>query len=186
MVLSSRYTQTLLSVLLTGCLIAPSWANQHSPNMTSLGEKTTPQNSQTITLPSNLFFMTPGGEPTQVSSGDYLVETREDWIQLTPINGEHFDSILLEAQKVQLTEPVESTDAQLRTAPDEHPDLHPLVLLSTTGVAYEAVGSETGVWPRWGWSSVKNAAKKSRRRSQECGEESWKRGQKRRQSRSWR
>ena len=160
MLLNSRYTQTLLSVLLTGCLIAPSWASQPSPSMSSVGEKTGTQSSQTINLPSSLFFMTPGGEPTQVSSGDYLVETREHWIQLTPIHGEHFDSVLLEAQKIQLAEPVESMDVQLRTAPAEHPDLHPLVLLSTTGMAYEAVGSETGVWPRWGWSSIKNTAKK--------------------------
>ena len=160
MLLSSRYTQTLLSVLLTGCLIASSWASHPSPTMSSVDEKTEAKHSQTIHLSSSLYFMTPGGEPTQVSSGDYLVETREDWIQLTPINGEHFDSILLEAQKVQLAEPVKSEEAQLRAGPTEHPDLHPLVLLSTTGMAYEAVGSETGVWPRWGWSSIKKAAKK--------------------------
>lgn len=43
---------------------------------------------------------------------------------------------------------------------DKHPDIQHLVLYLPEGEGYEAMGSESGVWPRFGWSSIKNAAKK--------------------------
>ena len=181
---TSRYMQSLLSVLLAGALVAPSWANEFT-HTTTYQETSTDQSavSHLSTIPdsvtavasedlsslntpslvelhTSLYFMTPSGEPTQVDPGTYVVEAAETWLQLTPVDGERFDKILIQAQHATLDTPVATTQAELRTAPENHPDLHPLVLMSSTGLAYEAVGSETGVWPRWGWSSIKKAAKK--------------------------
>ena len=177
---TSRYMQSLLSVVLAGALVAPSWANDFvhptsypqsstetstmtHPSLPSDGSTAFPleeQASSIVELPRSMYFMTPSGEPTQVAAGSYVVETADTWLQLTPVDGERFDKILLQAQHVQLDRPMGSTQVELRTSPEQHPDLHPLVLISSTGLAYEAVGSESGVWPRWGWSSIKKAAKK--------------------------
>ena len=177
---TSRYLNSLLSVLLAGALVSPSWAHEFAHTTSypqSSTEKSTmthpsmhpdasspftseEQTSSMVELPKSLYFMTPNGEPTQVAAGSYVVETADTWLQLTPVHGERYDKILLQAQQVQLDMPMGSTQAELRQSPEQHPDLHPLVLISSTGLAYEAVGSESGVWPRWGWSSIKKAAKK--------------------------
>ena len=177
---TSRYMQSLLSVVLAGALVAPSWANEFA-HTTSYPQSSTEKSTMThssmhpdastsftleeqsrsiVDLPTSMYFMTPSGEPTQVAAGSYVVETADTWLQLTPVEGERFDKILLQAQQAQLDTSLGSTQVELRTSPEQHPDLHPLVLISSTGLAYEAVGSESGVWPRWGWSSIKKAAKK--------------------------
>ncbi len=113
-----------------------------------------------VELDNSLYFMTPGGDPVQVRPGKYNVEPKESWLQLTPTDGKRVDAILLEANEEQHDQDFHNPSAFLKTAFEKHPDLQHLVLYMPGGMAYEAMGSQSGVWPRWGLSSITNAAKK--------------------------
>ena len=116
-----------------------------------------------IGLEKNMFFMAPTGDPVQVKAGMYEVDQAEHWLKLTPIGGERYDSILIEAKEATHEEDLSMGKAFLMPPSTQHPELQHLLLYLPSGTAYEAVGSQNGVWPRgFGslWKKTKGAAKK--------------------------
>ncbi len=154
---------TSLSVLMVLCAwlaSSSSWAIQSPDHDPVLKVEPLPPIVSVVKLQKDLYFIDAEGAPLLVTAGDYEVEARDEWLRLTPIQGEQFDSILIEAQRFILEEPEDLLEAKLGEPPSDYPDLYPLVAYASNELAYEAVGSESGVWPRWGWSSIKSAAKK--------------------------
>ena len=140
----------LKNVLIISMLLSVFWvgiasADEHDPSQ--------------VELEKSLYFITPGGDPVRVHSGKYKIETKETWLQLTPTEGERFDAFLLEASEATHEEDFLTPSAFLTTSFEKHPDIHHLVLYMPEGKAYEAMGSESGVWPRWGLSSITGAIK---------------------------
>ena len=109
-----------------------------------------------------IYFMTPGGEPIQVPAGLYHVDTAEYWLELSPIGGTRVDAIVIEATTVSHEETLSTERAFLMPVSTEHPELKSLVLYRPDGTAYEAVGSQTGIWSR-GLKSMFNHARKKMR-----------------------
>jgi hypothetical protein len=114
-----------------------------------------------IGLPEPLYFMTPGGEPIQVPAGLYHVDTAENWLELSPIGGTRVDGIVVEATVASHDNALSTERAFLMATSKEHPELQSLLLYRPDGTAYEAVGSQTGVWSR-GWQSMFKHARKRR------------------------
>lgn len=156
-------------IVLFAWLHSSSWASQPPDQVPTLEAEPIPPIVSVVKLPKDLYFIDAGGEPLLVKAGDYEVEARDEWLRLAPIQGEQFDSILIEAQRFLLEEPEEFLEAKLGDPSSEYPDLYPLVAYASDELAYEAVGSESGVWPRWGWSSIKSAAKKVGRGAKRVG-----------------
>ena len=117
-------------------------------------------NPSTVELDKELYFITASGDPLQMTPGHYNVEAKEEWLQLTPLDGERFDAVLIESKQVEHEEDFSEPSAFLASSSEDHPDIQHLVLYLSNGMAYEAMGSKSGVWPRGWWSSVKKAAKK--------------------------
>ena len=122
-----------------------------------------------VELDESLYFITASGDPLQMAPGHYNVEDKEDWLQLTPLDGERFDAVLIEAKQVVHEEDFSEPHAFLASSSEDHPDIQHLVLYVAGGTAYEAMGSKSGVWPRGWWSSVKKTAKKVGRGAKRVG-----------------
>ncbi len=160
MAAQTHYIQSLVTLMLVGALITPTWATQATSNPGIL--KTIAPSTQTpsVTFPNNVFFMTPDGVAVYIDSGKYTVEAGNGEMRLTPVHRTAGETVVVKAKEHVADTIVNSAEVQLREVPAEHQDLQPLVLLTVDGKAYEAIGSKSGVWPRWGWSSIKKAAKK--------------------------
>ncbi|MDH3769574.1 MAG: hypothetical protein OET79_01115, partial [Nitrospirota bacterium] len=123
-------------------------------------DPTSPAPPDSVEINEALYFVSPGGDPIQVQPGQYKVEIKETWLQLTPTEGERFDGILIDANELAHEEDFSEPSAFLASSSDKYQDIQHVALYLPNGVAYEAMGSQSGVWPRWGWSSIKKAAKK--------------------------
>lgn len=151
-------SQVLFTGLFAGILLTPVWALETKSNSPSLGNGDLASQKILLELPTPMFFMTPDGVATYVASGEYNVKAGKREIRLTPVHEGEGEFILVKAQQHGSNQPVNSAEARLRKAPAQHPDLVSVVLVSVDGHLYEAIGSKTGVWPRYGWSAIKNAA----------------------------
>ena len=71
-----------------------------------------PADAQTELPPIQIFlnhpvhFINPGGEDMVVNTGTYQIEQAEEWMRLIP--GERTDAILLQAQSITHSDPLES------------------------------------------------------------------------------
>ena len=101
-----------------------------------------------IGIEQNMYFMSPTGDPVKVNAGMYEVDKADHWLKLTPIGGERYDAILIEAKEATHEEDLSMERAFLMPPSMQHPELQHLLLYLPAGTAYEAVGSQNGVWPR--------------------------------------
>ncbi len=102
-----------------------------------------------IGLEKNMYFQTPGGDPVQVKAGMYEVAPSDEWLTLTPVGGERYDSVLIDAKEASHDEKgLETARAFLLPASESKPDLQNLLLYLPAGTAYEAIGSQSGVFSR--------------------------------------
>ena len=100
----------------------------------------------TVTLDQSVHFMTAEGSDVVLEAGSYAIEAAEEWIRVTPGEGQAVDALLLEAQaathKETLTTPLGIS------APGDQPDTHHLALLLPGGKRLEAIGSYSGLRSR--------------------------------------
>ena len=115
-----------------------------------------------VGLSEPIYFMTPGGEPIQVPAGLYHVDTAEHWLALSPIGGTRVDAIVIEATNAPHDEALSTERAFFMATSKKHPELKSLLLYRPDGTAFEAVGSQTGVWSRGLKSMFKNVRNKIR------------------------
>ena len=113
-----------------------------------------------VGLNKNMYFQTPGGDPVEIKAGIYEVAKGQEWLKLTPVGGERYDSVLIDAKEATHDEELTTEKAFLMPSSEERPDLQNLLLYLPAGTAYEATGSHTGVFTRGFGSWVKGAAKK--------------------------
>lgn len=100
----------------------------------------------TITLEQPVHFTNAEGSDVVLDSGSYAVETAEEWLRVTPSEGQAVDAILLEAQ---LATHEESLTAPLAlSGQGDSPDVHHLALLLPDGKRLEAIGSYSGIRSR--------------------------------------
>lgn len=100
----------------------------------------------TVTLDQPVHFTTAEGSDVVLNAGGYAVEATEDWLRVTPGDGQAVDAILLEAQAANHEESLTSPLAV--SAQGEQPDTHHLALLLPGGKRLEAIGSYSGIRSR--------------------------------------
>ncbi len=102
----------------------------------------------TITLDQPVHFTTAEGSDLVLEVGDYKVEVAEEWLRVTPSEGQAIDALLLEAQ---VANHKESLPVPLAlSTPGASPDTHHLALLLPGGKRMEAIGSYSGIRSRAG------------------------------------
>jgi len=100
----------------------------------------------TITLDQKVHFTNAEGSDVVLDPGDYEVAAADDWLRVTPSEGQTVDALLLEAQTATHEE---SLTAPLALSADgELPDTHHLALLLPGGKRLEAIGSYSGLRSR--------------------------------------
>jgi len=100
----------------------------------------------TITLNNPVHFTTAEGSDVVLDPGTYAVEAAEDWLRVTPSEGQAVDALLLEVRSAGHEE---SLTAPLAISTQgEQPDTHHLALLLPGGKRLEAIGSYSGLRSR--------------------------------------
>jgi hypothetical protein len=102
-------------------------------------------NTTTI-LELPVHFTTAEGSNVVLDAGAYTVEAADEWLRVTPGEGQAVDAILLEAQAAVHEEDL--SDPLALSAPGEQGDTHHLALLLPDGKRLEAVGSYSGIRSR--------------------------------------
>ena len=102
--------------------------------------------STTVTVDRAVHVTTAEGSDLVLDVGDYVVESAEEWIRITPSNGKAVDAHLLEAHLGKHEESL--TDPLAISATGIEPDSHHLVLLLPNGKSFEATGSYSGIRSR--------------------------------------
>ena len=97
----------------------------------------------TITLEQPAHFTTAEGSDVVLNPGEYMIEPAEEWLRVTPGEGQAVDALLLEAQSATHEESL--TAPLALSAPGEQPDTHHLALLLPNGKRLEAIGSYSGL-----------------------------------------
>ena len=100
----------------------------------------------TVTLDKPVHFITAEGSDVVVDAGSYAVEPAQEWIRITPSDGQAVDALLLETQTAKHEESL-STPLVV-SAQGEQLDTHHLALLFPDGKRLEALGSYSGVRSR--------------------------------------
>ena len=109
----------------------------------------------TVTLDQPVHFITAEGSDVVLSAGDYQVDAADEWLRVTPSEGQAVDALLLEARKASHEE---SLKAPLGvSAQGESPDTHHLALLLIGGKRMETIGSYSGIRSRAGSSLLTTA-----------------------------
>ena len=100
----------------------------------------------TITLDQPVHFTTAEGSDVVLDAGDYEVAAADEWLRVTPSEGQAVDALLLEAQ---IAKHEEALKAPLGvSAQGESPDTHHLAILLPNGKRLEAIGSYSGLRSR--------------------------------------
>lgn len=81
-----------------------------------------------------------------LDAGSYAVKAAEDWLSVTPSEGQAVDALLLEAQVGSHEESL--TTPLALSVQGEQPDTHHLALLLPGGKRLEAIGSYSGIRAR--------------------------------------
>ena len=84
--------------------------------------------SSRVNLEQHLYFKSLNGDPVQVHPGQYMVELKDIWLQLTPVEGERFDAILVETQRNSHEQDISRAEAILVPSTEEVIDIQQLVL----------------------------------------------------------
>jgi len=100
----------------------------------------------TITLDQPVHFTTAAGSDVVLDAGDYEVNAADEWLRVTPSEGQAVDAVLLEAQVARHEEELKAPLGV--SAQGESPDTHHLALLLPNGKRLEAVGSYSGIRSR--------------------------------------
>ena len=100
----------------------------------------------TITLDQPVHFMTAEGSDVVLDAGEYEVGAADEWIRVTPSEGQAVDALLLEAQVAKHEEAIKAPLGI--SAQGESPDTHHLALLLPDGKRLEVVGSYSGIRSR--------------------------------------
>ena len=100
----------------------------------------------TVTLDQPVHFTTAEGSDVVLDAGDYEVAAADEWLRVTPSEGQAVDALLLEAQVASHEEALKSPLGI--SAQGESPDTHHLALLLPDGKRLEAVGSYSGIRSR--------------------------------------
>ena len=99
-----------------------------------------------MTLDQPVHFTTAEGSDVVLDAGDYEVAAADEWLRVTPSEGQPVDALLLDAQ---VAKHEEALKAPLGiSAQGESPDTHHLALLLPDGMRLEAVGSYSGIRSR--------------------------------------
>ena len=80
-----------------------------------------------VGLDRNMYFQTPGGDPGEVKAGLYEVDKGQEWLKLTPVGGERYDSVLIDAKGATHDEELTTAKAFLMPPSEERPDLQNLL-----------------------------------------------------------
>ena len=100
----------------------------------------------TVTLDQPVHFITVEGSDVLLEAGSYAVEGVDEWLRVTPSEGQAVDALLLEARSAGHEE---SLTAPLAISTQgEQPDTHHLALLLPDGKRLEAIGSYSGIRSR--------------------------------------
>ena len=97
----------------------------------------------TITLEQPVHFTTAEGSDVVLDAGSYAVEPAQEWIRMTPSDGQGVDALLLEAQSARHEESI--TAPLVVSAHGEQPDTYHIALLLPDGKRLEAIGSYSGI-----------------------------------------
>lgn len=100
----------------------------------------------TVTLDQQVHFTTAEGSDIVLDAGSYAVEAADEWLLVTPSEGQAVDALLLEAQSATHEESL--TEPLTLSADGEQPDTHHLVLLLPGGKRLEAIGTYSGLRSR--------------------------------------
>ena len=100
----------------------------------------------TFTLDQPVHFTTAEGSDVVLDTGAYTVEAADEWLRVTPGEGQAVDAILLEAQAAVHEEDL--ADPLALSAQGEQADTHHLALLLPDGKRLEGVGSYSGIRSR--------------------------------------
>jgi hypothetical protein len=100
----------------------------------------------TVTLDQPVHFTTAEGSDVVLDAGVYDVVAADEWLRVTPSEGQAVDALLLEAQVAKHEEALKAPLGV--SAQGESPDTHHLALLLPNGKRVEAVGSYSGIRSR--------------------------------------
>ena len=100
----------------------------------------------TVTLDQSVHFTTAEGSDVVLDAGDYEVAAADEWLRVTPSEGQAVDALLLEAHVGSHEETL--TAPLALSAEGETPDTHHLALLLRDGKRLEAIGSYSGLRSR--------------------------------------
>ncbi len=102
--------------------------------------------STTITVEKMVHVTTAEGSDLVVQAGEYALDSAEEWLRITPSNGQTVDAHLLEAHVGKHEEKL--TDPLALSVTGVEVDSHHLVLLLPDGKSFEATGSYSGIRSR--------------------------------------
>jgi len=100
----------------------------------------------TITLDQPVHFTTAEGSDLVLEAGSYAIEAADEWLRMTPSEGQAVDTMLLEAHAARHEESLTAPLAV--SAQGEQPDTHHIALLLPDGKRLEAIGSYSGLRSR--------------------------------------
>ena len=100
----------------------------------------------TVTLDHPVHFTSVEGSDVVLEAGDYEIAAVDEWLRVTPSEGEAVEALLLEAQVAKHEEALKTPLGV--SAQGESPDTHHLALLLPDGKRLEAVGSYSGIRSR--------------------------------------
>jgi len=100
----------------------------------------------TVMLDQPVHFTTAEGSDVVLDAGSYVVEAVEDWLRVTPSEGQAVDALLLEAQSAGHEESL--TAPLALSAEGDQPDTYHLALLLPGGKRLEAIGTYSGIRSR--------------------------------------
>jgi len=100
----------------------------------------------TIILEQPVHFTNAEGSDVVLDAKTYTVGAADEWLRVTPSEGQAVDALLLEAQTATHEESL--TEPLALSADGEQPDTHHLVLLLPGGKRLEAIGSYSGLRSR--------------------------------------
>ncbi|MGB0911493.1 MAG: hypothetical protein ACPGYT_14115, partial [Nitrospirales bacterium] len=113
--ISCRIRCIVFSMCVLSCLSVP----------VALADQT---ESSTVNLDQSLYFKSPSGDPVHVHAGQYVVELKEDWLQLRPVSGERVDAVLVETQVHTHEQDISNTKVVLSSKVNPSPDIQQLIL----------------------------------------------------------
>jgi hypothetical protein len=99
-----------------------------------------------VTLDQPVHFTTAEGSDVVLDAGDYEVDAADEWLRVTPSEGQAVDALLLEAQVARHEEALKAPLGV--SAQGESPDTHHLALLLPDGKRLEAIGTYSGIRSR--------------------------------------